>query len=163
MMGSGKTTHSGKWARKFGLQSFDLDEMIVEQEGMSIAEIFAIKNENYFREKERELLHSFKEKDNFILATGGGAPCFYNNMDWMNTHGITIWLHEDINILYGRLKHAKAHRPLLKDLDDIALKEYLDNKMTEREPFYSKAKYIFTGKEISIKNFEEVINKHYGK
>ncbi len=163
MMGSGKTTHSGKWARKAGLQAYDLDAMIEEQEGMSVSDIFALKGENYFRETEKNLLQSFAQKDNFILATGGGVPCFFDNMEWMNNHGITIWLNEDINILYGRLKSAKAHRPLLKDLNDKALKEYLDNKMTEREPFYSKAKYIFTGKEISIKNFEEVINKHYGK
>ena len=163
MMGVGKTLYSGKWAKVINATAYDLDDMIIEQERMSITEIFAQKGEDYFRKKEAELLRSFADKDNFILATGGGVPCFYDNMDWMNTHGITIWLNEDINILYGRLKHAKAHRPLLKDLDDIALKAYLDNKMTERTPFYSQAKYIFTGKEISTKNFEEIINKNYGK
>ena len=163
MMGSGKTTNSGKWARKAGLQAYDLDAMIEEKQGMPIGDIFALKGESFFRETERNLLHTFGKKDNFILATGGGVPCFFDNMKWMNNQGITIWLNEDVNILYGRLKRAKAHRPLLKNLNDKDLKEYLDNKMTEREPYYSKAKYIFTSKEISIKNFEKVINKNYGK
>ena len=162
-MGVGKTHYSAKWAKIIGAKAYDLDDVIIEQEGLSITDIFAKKGEDYFRAKESELLRSFAGKDNFILATGGGAPCFYENMHWMNQNGITIWLNELPKILYGRLKQAKAHRPLLKDLDDVALSIYLDKKMTEREPYYSQAKYIFTGKEISTKKFMEVINENYGK
>ena len=163
MMGVGKTLYSGKWAKVINATAYDLDDMIIEQERMSITEIFAQKGEDYFRKKEAELLRSFADKDNFILATGGGVPCFYDNMQWMNENGITIWLNELPDILYGRLKHAKAHRPLLKDLDDEALRAYLDKKMTEREPYYSQAKYIFTGKEIATQKFKDVINENYGK
>ena len=162
-MGVGKTLYSGKWAKVINATAYDLDDMIIEQERMSITEIFAQKGEDYFRKKEAELLRSFADKDNFILATGGGVPCFYDNMQWMNENGITIWLNELPDILYGRLKHAKAHRPLLKDLDDESLRAYLDKKMTEREPYYSQAKYIFTGKEIATQKFKDVINKNYGK
>lgn len=162
-MGAGKTLYAGKWSKVINADAYDLDDRIIEEEGMSITEIFNQKGEDYFRKKEADLLRSFAGKDNFILATGGGAPCFYENMHWMNQNGITIWLNELPKILYGRLKQAKAHRPLLKDLDDVALRIYLDKKMTEREPYYSQAKYIFTGKEISTKKFMEVINENYGK
>ena len=162
-MGAGKTLYAGKWSKVINADAYDLDDRIIEEEGMSITEIFNQKGEDYFRKKEADLLRSFAGKDNFILATGGGVPCFYENMHWMNQNGITIWLNELPKILYGRLKQAKAHRPLLKDLDDVALSIYLDKKMTEREPYYSQAKYIFTGKEISTKKFMEVINENYGK
>ncbi|MCU7695045.1 shikimate kinase [Haoranjiania flava] len=158
MMGSGKTTCAKKWAGAVNANAYDLDALIEEEEGCTISGIFAQKGEDYFRKKESELLRTFAQKDNFILATGGGAPCYYDNMQWMNEHGTTIWLNVSSGVLFSRLKHAREHRPLLRSLDDDALKEFINKKMAEREAFYSQAQHIFTDKEITKKHFKKLFD-----
>lgn len=159
MMGSGKTSYSKKWAKKFNLTAYDLDNMVEACEQMTINEIFTKKGEAYFRKLETDILKTFAEKDKFILATGGGVPCFHNNMQWMNENGTTIWLHENLEILYGRLKKAKMHRPLLKDFNDAELKSYIYNMLKEREYFYSMAKHTFKDKDISHHTFKKLIEE----
>ena len=80
------------------------------------------------------------KKKTFVLATGGGTPCFYGNMQWMNDHGLTVWLDEPVDVLVERLKPEKEHRPLIKNLNDNELKTFLAKKLEERKPFYRQAK-----------------------
>ena len=102
----------------------------------------------------------FAEKKSFVLATGGGTPCFHENMQWMNKHGVTIWIDEPIEVLAERLIKEKDHRPLIKSLSDDELHNFLSKKLTERTPFYSQATYHLKGNKISDRSFAEILQKH---
>lgn len=160
MMGAGKTYWSKKWATQCNIAHYDLDEVIEKQQESSVAEIFAQKGEACFREIETETLMQFGEKKSFLLAVGGGTPCFQQNMQWMNSNGITIWLDEPVHILVERLKPEKAHRPLLKHLSDEELHSFLKNKLEERKPFYGQSQYHLFGKEISDETFKKIVYEH---
>lgn len=160
MMGVGKSYWCKKWANRLRTGHYDLDNLIESLEEATIAEIFLEKGQDYFRKTEAKVLRWFAEKKSFVLATGGGAACFENNMQWMNKNGITIWLDEPIDILVGRLKLQKDHRPLIKDLANDALRAFIEDKMAERKPFYEQSQHHLFGEEISNKNFEKIIHEH---
>lgn len=139
MMGCGKSFLSQQIAEKLQLPIYDLDKLIENEEQDSIVEIFAKKGEKYFRELETKILISFSNKENFVLATGGGAACFNNNMEWMNEQGITVWLNETIDIITERLLKEKTQRPLIKNFKDDELKEFLNNMLVQRKKYYEQA------------------------
>jgi shikimate kinase len=138
----------------------DLDQQIEKDTSMTISEIFAANGEGFFREKERDALQELSKYDSIIIATGGGTPCFHNNMQWMNEQGITIWIDEPINILAERLKKEKEHRPLIKDLSDEELHEFLSRKLAERSPFYLQAQHHLQDGNISEHSFAEILKLH---
>jgi len=160
MMGVGKSHWAGKLARKLGIPHYDLDEIIEQEQGMPIAEIFARKGEAGFRQIESETLRRLGEAPDFVLATGGGAPCQMNNMAYMNSKGITIWLDEPLEIITGRLRQGRAERPLVARLADHELRDYIADKLQERAVFYGQAKYRVAGREISNATLEQIINNH---
>ena len=157
MMGSGKSYWAQRLSEKMNMDWMDLDQQIEKDTSLSIKEIFAGYGEKFFREKERDALHELSTHHNLIIAVGGGTPCFYNNMQWMNEHGITIWIDESVDVLTERLKKEKAHRPLIKDLSDEELHIFLSNKLLERLPFYSQAEYHFQGDNISDSSFAKIL------
>lgn len=151
-MGSGKSHEGRLLSKQTGLPFIDLDEWIQHQEGRSITEIFNTDGEVYFRNYEAAQLQlacaSFPEDLSIhiggnqlkgIVATGGGTPCFHGNMEWMNAHGITIWLNLPIVVLVERLKWAKAKRPLIAEIKDEELMGFIEAKIEDRKPYYSKA------------------------
>ena len=145
-MGSGKTFRAKKLSRALKIAAFDLDHEIEKAEGKTVAEIFAGKGENYFRLKENELLRSFADKHDFILSTGGGAPCFHDNIDWMNTQGTTIWMDEWPATIALRVKKEKAQRPLIAGVPDEELEDFFIQMREKRKPFYAKATHHLTGR-----------------
>jgi len=102
-------------------------------EEKTITELFAEDGEDYFRKTEAKILRWFGEKKSFVLATGGGTPCFMDNIKWMNEHGITIFLDEPVDILAARLEKEKSHRPLISQLSEKELNKFLENKIEERK------------------------------
>ena len=159
MMGSGKSYCAKKIAKKLKLAAYDLDNLVEMTEDLTIAEIFEEEGEEYFRKLEAKILRWFGEKKNFVLATGGGTPCFHKNIDWMNENGITIWLNEPIDVLVERLKPEKNHRPLISELSDEELGSFLTNKLAERTPFYSQAKHTVEFSSIKEKDFFKLIEE----
>ncbi|MFT6849500.1 MAG: shikimate kinase [Sphingobacteriales bacterium] len=155
-MGSGKTTLAKKVASLLDLPLIDLDAQIVENAGKSIPEIFSEFGESHFRALERNSLEDTKSIPSAIISCGGGAPCFGDNMDWMNKNGFTIFLNLPVGALADRLKNSKNKRPLLNDLK-ISLEEYITEKLTEREPFYAKAQLIVPGIGLKPKELAEII------
>src|SRR5690606_8666855 len=114
-MGCGKTTIGKKISRKSGIPFIDLDEQIVDKSGISIADYFALHGETQFRQLESDVLRAIPANQAKIVSTGGGAPCFNNNMEWMNENGITIYLKLSPAVLLKRLAGKEAiSRPLLK-------------------------------------------------
>lgn len=142
MPASGKSTIGRLLAGQLRLNFFDLDQIIVETEKEPITDIFTKKGEAYFRELESNCLKDFIEKeDTYVLATGGGAPCFFDNMEVMNMHGTTVFLDVDIMDLYNKLAAKGTHkRPLLKGKSKKELRKELISKYEERKPFYSQSK-----------------------
>ncbi|MFN3299858.1 MAG: shikimate kinase [Sediminibacterium sp.] len=152
MMGSGKSFWKHRLSAKLKTGGYDLDSIIESVEEKSIAELFEEEGEISFRKKEAKLLRWFGEKKSFVLATGGGTPCFHQNIEWMNQQGITIWLDESVDVIVERLVTEMDHRPLLKNLSINDLHSFIQNKLNERIPFYNQAKYKLSGTEINLKN-----------
>lgn len=149
MMGSGKSYWGKELAKLAGCVFYDLDDLLIKEECRSINQIFDESGEKFFRDKETELLQrSFSFKEPFVIATGGGVPCFHNNMDLMNLNGLTFWINEPVEVLYERLTKEKSHRPLLKELSDEGLKDFISTKLEQRKPFYSQAQYKVTSEDI---------------
>ena len=160
LMGSGKTYWANQIATHFNWDNYDLDHLIEVSEKKIIADIFYEYGENYFRHKEKETLEKTIAFANSIIATGGGTPCFFNNMEWMNEHGTTIWIDEDIDTLTERLKKEKHHRPLIKNLNDDELKTFVTQKLEERKKHYSQSKYHLAKENINKENFIKIIQQY---
>lgn len=156
-MGCGKTTFGKKLSGKLAYGFYDLDKMIEQIEGVSVAELFSIKGESYFRKLESDVLHSTIIHKNAVISCGGGTPCYFGNMEWMNEKGITLYLNVKTARLYNRLKSRKEKRPLIAALNDEQLKDYIFQKLSEREAFYLQAKMIIDPEEISAKKAAEQI------
>ena len=152
-MGCGKT-HWGKiLSEKLHVPFFDLDEKIVEDAKMSISEIFQTKGEEHFRLLEKEVLHLLSEShENFVMATGGGTPCFYNNIDYLKKQGTVVWINCTTDCLYNRLIKEKSKRPLIKNISDKDLKAYIIKKYSSRKIFYQQATVILPEEVITLEN-----------
>ena len=141
-MGCGKTYWGKKWAEHSGLDFFDIDEIVENEQEKSIAEIFAEDGEDHFRDMETNALRTFTGKDKVIVASGGGTPCFNDNISWMNENGTAVYLRSSPENILKRLVSEKEKRPLIKHLQDEELLFYIKEKIKEREPFYNQAKII---------------------
>jgi len=148
-MGSGKSTMGRALATELDLTFIDLDSFLEEKYFKTIPQIFAEEGEESFRRKERKVLEEVCSFDNVILATGGGAPCFFDNMELMNESGFCVFLDVDVTSLVNRLIHAKTERPLIKGKSPEELHEFIAGLLAKRRPFYEKARFILTGSEIS--------------
>jgi len=141
-MGSGKTHIGRKLAEILGYRFVDMDERIEAIEKCTVAKLFTDYGELYFRKLEHSHLLEIIGDDHIVVSTGGGAPCFFGNMDIMNSHGITVYLDTPIELLFGRLKHQLSKRPLLANKSEPEVKQFIADKISERLPYYSKAKII---------------------
>jgi shikimate kinase len=148
-MGCGKSTMGRALAASLNLTFIDLDTYLEERYFKTIPQIFAEEGEESFRLKERKMLEEVAAFDQVIVATGGGAPCFFDNMDLMNSSGICFFLDVDIDSLVNRLIHAKTERPLIKGKSPDELRFFIEGMMQKRRPFYEKARFILNGSEIT--------------
>ncbi|MCF6365342.1 MAG: shikimate kinase [Bacteroidales bacterium] len=142
MPGSGKSTIASRIARLKGLQFIDSDYYIEQKYNLTIEEIFRKFNENRFREFEYSALKEIIKNDNFILATGGGMPCYFDSINLMKNSGITIYLRASVQTLMHRIKADNITRPLLKDKTDKEIFKYLNDTLKIRELYYLQAEYI---------------------
>jgi shikimate kinase len=136
-MGSGKTTLGKAYSAATGLQFVDLDWYIEERMHKSISDLFAERGEDGFRLLEQKMLHEAGEFENVLIACGGGTPCFFDNMDYMNHTGETVFLDVCPEVLFRRLKIAKAKRPLLANKTDEELMQVITSALEKRLPYYS--------------------------
>ena len=142
-MGSGKTTLGRALAADMRLEFIDLDHYIEKRYCKSIAQLFAERGEVGFREIERRMLHEVGEFEDVIISTGGGTPCFFDNIEFMNAQGTTIYLDVPVERLFIRLCIARSKRPLIKDKDDEELRAFIIEQLEKRAPHYRKAQYSF--------------------
>ena len=151
-MGSGKTTIGKKLSSKLEIPFIDSDLEIEKHYGKSIGEIFEKFGESKFREIESEFINSLSSSGDFVLATGGGMPCFSTNMELLNKIGTTFYLNRSAKELTSRLVNAKVKRPLLEGLTENELLEFVEDKLDVRDEYYSRATIILDREEQTVKN-----------
>lgn len=142
-MGCGKSTWGRKLARISKLPFIDLDEKIVEETGMSIGSYFSEYGEAAFRQVESDVLKRVFSSEAAVISTGGGAPCYFDNMEWMNQTGITVYLELPAGVLLSRLVGKEGtKRPLLAGKTNDEILYFIEDKLAERRPFYEQAAVV---------------------
>lgn len=160
-MGSGKTFWGQRLSEHYGILHIDLDEYIATREGKSISDLFAESGETIFRQLEKKYLSELiATKNHLLLSTGGGTPCFFNNMDLMNASGPTIYLRCTPELLFTRLRHEQSVRPLLADTRVEDLKRRISSLLQEREPHYQKSQHILETDQTNDSTFEQIIQRY---
>jgi len=144
-MGCGKSTIGRKVAEILRISFVDLDKYIEERYFKTVPAIFAEEGEERFREKERISLLEVSQFENVVVGTGGGAPCFFDNMEVMNNNGVTVYIAPDTDVLATRLLKSKTERPLIVGKSPEELISFINNALLKRAPFYEKAKIIIRG------------------
>ena len=142
-MGAGKTTVGKALAKELGIMFYDLDLYIESRMHKTVKQIFDESGEDGFRQIEHNMLHEVAEFENIVLSCGGGTPCFFDNMDYMNQLGETVYLKASPETLYAHLKMGKGVRPLLLNKTPEEVQVFIREQLQKREPFYEKAKHIF--------------------
>ena len=156
-MGCGKSTLGKKLARHAGLQFVDMDHYIEKRNCKTVPQIFAEEGEAEFRKKERKALEELSEFSDVVIATGGGAPCFFDNVELMNRTGKTIYLNINPKILAERLMKSKTERPLIKGKSKEELVRFIDETLKRRNEFYTQAHYQITRPDIDLKEVMAMI------
>ncbi len=141
-MGSGKTVYGERLAKQLKWDFYDLDQLVEAKAGMAIQAIFQGQGEAYFRELEKEALRETAGIDQGIIATGGGAPAFHANMDWMNENGDTVYLKLLEEKLLKRLKKEQDKRQLIQGMKEKELQQFISEKLRERSYYYLQANRI---------------------
>ena len=147
-MGSGKSTLGRNVGRIAGIPFIDLDAYIESRFHSSVKEIFAEKGEDGFRDIERRMLHEVGEFQDVIIACGGGTPCFFDNMEYMNRVGVTVFLDTSLPKLHTRLMRGRHKRPLIADKDEQQLRHFIVKALEARRPYYSEARITFRGDDL---------------
>lgn len=167
-MGVGKTTIGKLLSVELGMEFIDLDKYIEKRYRTSIKELFNKKGEDGFRKIEREMLREVATFQNVLISTGGGAPCFYDNMDLMNKTGITVYIKSSVDQLVSRLLASKNVRPLIKNKSPEELKEFVKQHLALRQAYYSKAMIHYENEHIvslaqvneSVDAIKEMLQAH---
>ena len=170
-MCAGKTTVGKSLAKNMGIDFYDLDWYIEDRFHKRIPDIFAEKGEAGFRDIERRMLHEAAEFENIVLSCGGGTPCFFDNMEYMNQAGITFYLKASINTLITHYRLSHTIRPLLKDKSDNELEVFMRSQLRERSSYYEQAQHIidvnvldnYDKIDIIVSQIRKILNRENGK
>ena len=165
-MGSGKTTVGRALAKEIGMPFYDLDWYIESRMRKKISQIFAERGEEGFRKIECNMLHEVAEFEDVVISCGGGTPCFFDNIDYLNQQAQVVYLRCEPEVLHKHLLMGKGDRPLLKGKTPDELITFIRQQLESREPYYNKARYILdvslmdnTEKiKITIEKLRELLN-----
>ena len=165
-MGAGKTTVGKALSKELNIPFYDLDWYIESRMRKTVPQIFAERGEEGFRKIEHNMLHEVAEFEDVIISCGGGTPCFYDNMEYMNAQGDTVYLKASPEVLYGHLKIGKTERPLLKNKTPEEMQQYIREQLDKREQYYLQAKHVldvnlmdnYEKIKISVANLRELLN-----
>lgn len=158
-MGAGKTTLGKTLSKSLNLSFIDLDYYIERRYHKEIRQLFAEKGENGFRDIERRMLHEVAEFEDVLISTGGGTPCFFDNMQFMNQAGVSVYLKVSADELAKRLELCKQTRPVLKNRSGEELKAFISESLKTRLPFYEQAQIIFDAEKMDTEDDVYTISK----
>ena len=153
-MGAGKSFLGQEWGEIHSIPFFDLDTLIEEEERTSVENIFSSFGEDYFREKEAAILRNTDRFQNCIIACGGGTPCYFDNMQWMNKNGVTVFLNQTPATIYQHLKNDKKIRPLIATQTNDILKLFIEDKLQQRLPYYLQSNITLSGNQLNKDGFQ---------
>ena len=154
-MGAGKTTVGKALSKELGIIFYDLDWYIESRMRKTVAQIFAERGEEGFRKIEYNMLHEVAEFEDVVISCGGGTPCFFDNMDYLNQQGQVVYLKAAPEVLYKHLQMARVERPLIKGKSQEELLTFIREQLERREPYYSKARYTL---DVSLMDSYDKIN-----
>ena len=165
-MGSGKTTVGKALGKEIGLPFYDLDWYIESRMRKKVSQIFAERGEEGFRVIERNMLHEVAEFEDVVISCGGGTPCFFDNIDYLNSQAQVVYLRCEPEVLRKHLLMGKGDRPLLKGKTPEELTDYIREQLAYREQFYTKARYTldvslmdnYDKIKITIDKLKELLN-----
>jgi len=144
-MGTGKTTLGQALAHNLSVEFCDLDQYIENRYRKTVSQLFKEYGSDGFHSIEGRLLHEVGEFEDIVISCGGATPLYFDNMDYMNKQGVTVFLDTSTEVLFNRLSVARMRRPVIAALSDSELKEFIDAELSRRRPFYEKALYRFDG------------------
>ena len=156
-MSAGKSTTAKRLANRLGLEAYDTDRMFEERFHITVSDFFKKYDEPLYRKLETQILHETLAFDNAVIATGGGTPCFNDNMDWMNQNGYTVFLKISPESAVVRLSQSKVRRPKVYGKSTEELEDFIRKNYTERMPFYEKAMLTVKGENLDIESLLEAI------
>jgi shikimate kinase len=160
LLGSGKSVLGKKIAEVMELPFIDLDEAIEFREGKKVSEIFSEKGQEHFRQVEADVLRKQSAAEKFVMATGGGTPCFHDSMTFMNETGVTIFLNTPLSQIIKRMDNAqKKSRPLLANVGEEQLESKLNELLQARLPFYGLAQHSINGATATAQDVLQLISK----
>ena len=159
-MAAGKTTLGRRVAEHLQVEFIDLDAYIEARYRKRVADLFAERGEAGFRDIERRMLHEVAEFDNVLVATGGGTPCFFDNMDYMRTRGVTVYLSASVPTLCRRLLRARVKRPLVMGKSAEELGDYIAQMLKQRETYYLQADHTLDAEQYeSTHSVDEAVHR----
>ncbi len=147
-MGAGKTTVGKALAKSMDLSFIDLDVYIENRFRKQISSIFAEKGEDGFRKIEQNMLHEVSDFEDCVISTGGGTPCFFDNMEYMKQHGTTVYLQVSVDELASRLEVCKQPRPILKDKSGEELRRFIAGSLEKRKDYYLRAALVYDAEQM---------------
>ena len=156
-MGAGKSTVARRLAQRMGWEVADTDDMFEEKYKVSIQDFFQKYDEALYRRLESEVLRSTENMENVVVSTGGGTPYYNNNMEWMNQHGLTVFLKISPQAAVNRLLHAKRKRPLAYGKSEAELSEFVQRHYGERLPIYEQARITVKAEDLDLENLMKLI------
>jgi len=151
-MASGKTTLGAALAADLGISFIDTDAYLEHRYRQTISSLFAQRGEAVFRQMESTILHEVADIEDVVIATGGGTPCFGDNMAYMNAHGTTVYLQCPTDVIFTRLRISHTPRPLVAGKTDDELRAYIDSALEVRNPFYTQAHYTFLSHQLESRS-----------
>lgn len=154
-MGAGKTTVGRALAKELGMRFYDLDWYIEGRMRKTVPQLFAERGEDGFRQVERTMLHEAAEFEDIILSCGGGTPCFFDNMEYMNSRGDTVYLKASPEVLCAHLRMGKTRRPLLEGKTPEQLLGFVTEQLARREQYYMQARHVLDVNLLD--NYEKII------
>ena len=159
-MGAGKTTAARRLAQRLGWEVADTDDLFEAKYKISVCDFFNKYDEALYRKLESEVLKSTESLENFVISTGGGTACYFDNMDWMNQHGLTVFLRISQKAVVDRLVHAKRKRPLAEGKTEEELAAFVEQHYTGRLPFYEQSRITVKAEDLDldglVKQIEEL-------
>ena len=162
-MGAGKTTAARRLAQRLGWEVADTDALFEEKYKSSVCDFFNKYDEPLYRKLESEVLKETENLENVVVSTGGGTACYFDNIDWMNQHGLTVFLRISEKAVVNRLLHAKRKRPLAEGKSETELTAFVNQHYSSRLPFYEQAKITVTAEDLDLDNLIQLIENETDK